>query len=89
MENIEILKIFRNQIDTLDKELIALLARRFEIVKQIGIIKKEDNIKPLQEDRWNKLLDDNIEMGRELLVSESLIIDIWNIIHQESLKLEK
>jgi len=62
MENKELLKIYRHQIDTLDKELISLIARRFEIVKQIGIIKKEDSIEALQLDRWNKLLQDNIEM---------------------------
>lgn len=89
MENKELLKIYRHQIDTLDKELISLIARRFEIVKQIGIIKKEDSIEALQLDRWNKLLQDNIEMWREYLVSESFIRDVWNRIHEESLELEK
>jgi len=31
----EILENFRNQIDTIDEEIIYLLSRRFEIVKQI------------------------------------------------------
>lgn len=89
MENKELLKIYRHQIDTLDKELIALLARRFEIVKQIGLVKKEEKMEPLQSDRWNELLNDNIEIGKELLVSESIIRDIWGRIHTESLELEK
>lgn len=89
MENKELLKIYRHQIDTLDKELIALLARRFEIVKQIWVVKKEEKMEILQNDRWNELLNDNIEIGKELLVSESIIRDIWERIHEESLELEK
>lgn len=89
MEYKELLNIYRHQIDTLDKEVITLLARRFEIVKQIWIIKKENNIQPLQNDRWKKLLDENIEFWEELLVPEKFIIDIWERIHKESLEIEK
>jgi chorismate mutase len=35
MENKDLLENYRAQIDTLDKELIYLFFRRFEIVKQI------------------------------------------------------
>lgn len=89
MEYNELLEIYRHQIDTLDKELIYLLSRRFEIVNQIWIIKKENNIPALQSDRWEQLLAENIEVAKELMVSESLVIDIWEKIHEESLRIEK
>jgi len=89
MEHKELLKIYREQIDTLDKEMIYLLSRRFELVNQIWIIKKENNIPALQKDRWESLLNDNIEVWKELLVEESLITDIWNRIHEESLRIEE
>ena len=89
MEYNELLKNYREQIDTLDKEVIYLLSRRFEIVNQIWLIKKENNITPLQNDRWQKLLSENIEVATELWVSEELIKDLWNRIHEESLKIEK
>jgi len=41
MELDELLVSFRNQIDTIDEEIIYLLSRRFELVKQIGNIKKD------------------------------------------------
>jgi len=44
----ELLQHYRDQIDTIDLEMIYLLSRRFEIVKQIGLLKKEDNKSPLQ-----------------------------------------
>jgi len=89
MENKELMWIYREQINTLDKELIYLLFRRFEIVKQIWIIKKQDWIVPLDNDRWNQLLNENLEVSREFWLNDNLIIDIWNRIHIESLEIEK
>lgn len=88
MEYTELLEIYRHQIDTLDKEIIYLLSRRFEIVNQIWIIKKENNIEALQSDRWQQLMNENLEMAKELMVSESLVRDIWERIHKESLRIE-
>lgn len=89
MENSELLKIYRDQIDTLDKELIYLFFRRFEIVKQIWLVKKQEQIIPLDNNRWQKLLNENLGVSREFWLSDEFIIDIWNRIHSESLKLEE
>lgn len=89
MEYQELLKNYRQQIDTLDKELLYLLSRRFEIVNQVWILKKEQNIAPLQNDRWNKLLSQNIEVGEELWIKKEFIEDVWNRIHKEALEIEK
>jgi len=89
MEYKELIQNYRAQIDTLDKEIIYLLSRRFKIVNEIWILKKENNIPALQESRWNELLNENIEVWNELEVSEDLIRDIWERIHKESLNIEK
>jgi len=89
MEYKELLANYRAQIDTLDKEIIYLLSRRFTIVNEVWKLKKENNIKPLQTDRWNMLLAENIEVAKELDVSEELVRDIWGRIHKESLEIEK
>jgi len=89
MENSELLKIYRDQIDTLDKELVYLFFRRFEIVKQIWLVKKQENIEPLDSERWKILLNENLEVSREFWLRDEFIIDIWNKIHEESLRIEK
>jgi len=89
MEYNELLKNYREQIDTLDKEVLYLFSRRFEIVKQIGLLKKENSIPALQQNRWEDLLNDNIEVWKELLLEEDFIKDIWERIHKQSLKIEK
>lgn len=89
MKNSEILEIFRTQIDSLDIEIVDLLARRFQIVEQIGELKKQDNISALQTARWNQLLE-NIKIQADYRwVSIELIENIWNLIHTEALKKEK
>ena len=66
MEHKELLQIYRDQIDTLDKEIIYLLTRRFQIVNEIWILKKENNIDALQNDVWNKLISDHIAVWKEI-----------------------
>jgi len=84
-----LLKELRNQIDTIDKEIIYLLSRRFNLVKSIWDIKKENNIKPFQPWRCKEVNEKLKENCLEFWVSQELVIDIWNLIHKESLKIEK
>ena len=83
------LKKYRNELDQIDKEIIILLARRFGIVKKIWEYKKKNNIWILQQGRWKQVLGNRKEIAKELWINENLIEYIWNLIHEEALKLEK
>ena len=85
----KMLEQYRNELDNVDKEIINLLAKRFEIVKQIGKYKKENNIWILQKWRWEEVLKSRKQIAKNLWINENLIESIWNLIHQEALKLEK
>ena len=89
MPNKELLKNFREQIDTLDAEILYLLFRRFTIVWEIWKIKKQENITPLQKDRWKQVLDEKIEIWDEFWLQKEFVVDIWNRIHKEALEIEK
>ncbi len=89
MENKELLKIFREQIDWIDREILYLLFRRFTLVDEIWKVKKEIWMNPLQKDRWNEVLNDKIEIWKEYNLDKGFIEDIWNRIHKEALKIEK
>jgi len=85
----DLLKNFREQIDTLDREILYLLFRRFTLVDEIWKIKKQIWMNPLQEDRWQQVLQDKIEVWKEYWLNEEFIKDIWNRIHKEALDIEK
>ncbi|MDQ7009855.1 MAG: chorismate mutase [Candidatus Gracilibacteria bacterium] len=89
MELDEYLKNFREQIDTLDHEIIYLLSRRFIIVEQIGLIKKDIGAESIQPKRWEELMYKVLEEAKDKHLSEDLVKKIWNLIHKESLKIEK
>lgn len=83
------LQPLRKQISSIDNELIKLLSERLEVVKEVWKIKKEYNIQPLQEKRWLEVLDNISSEAEELWLDKDFIIDIWNTIHKEALRLEK
>jgi len=89
MDNKELLNNFREQIDTLDAEILYLLFRRFTIVWEIWKVKKETWMIPLQTNRWKEVLDEKIEIWEEFWLKKEFVEDIWNRIHEYALELEK
>ncbi len=83
------LKKHREQIDSVDHAIIDLLAQRMSHVKKIGIIKKGKDIAPFDDNRWQAVLHDRIEFGKQHGLPMEMIKHIWNSIHKQSLEIEK
>jgi chorismate mutase len=82
------LEDLRKEIDRIDDQLVKLIADRMSVVREVGEYKKSRGIKPLDESRWQKVLERNRELATQLSVSEDLIVDIYNRMHESALKLE-
>ena len=82
------LEEYRKQIDKIDKKLVELFVERFEIVKQIGKFKKENNIPVVDNNRFQKVLEKVENIAEKQGVSKDFINDIYNIIHKYSCELE-
>lgn len=90
MENNEnLLEKYRNQIDFFDSEIVNLIHERFEIVKLIWEYKKKNNIPPLDEKRWEKVLEKVANQAEDLWLNPILVIHVWDLLHEEALKLEE
>ena len=76
----------RSEIDDIDSELLQLLARRMEVSARIGEYKKRNNVTVVQMDRWKKILSDHMAVGEDLGLSPDLISDIFEAIHQASIR---
>lgn len=83
------IKKHRDQIDSIDRAIIDLLAQRMSHVKNIGMIKKDQDIAPFDDNRWQAVLNDRIEFGKQLGLSMGMIKHIWNSIHEHALEIEK
>ena len=80
-----ILKNLRGEIDVIDEEILNLIAKRMNVSEQIGEFKKEHKVTVLQMDRWKKVLEDHINKGVNLGLSEDLVKVIFEKIHKESI----
>jgi chorismate mutase len=80
--------LYRQQIDIIDNKLIILIKKRMNFVKNIGAWKKKKNIKPLDHNRWKEVLESRISLGSKLGLKQNFIKKLYEIIHEEALKIE-
>lgn len=83
------LEKLRKEIDICDKKIVELLAKRFEIVKQIGIFKTKNNIPVVDNDRFKKVLEKAENIAIKQGISKDFINEMYNIIHKYSCELEQ
>lgn len=84
-ENIDVL---RGQIDEIDNNLLALLAKRMRISREIGTYKKEHNMPVLQSRRYDEIQRKRAEAARILGLDEEFVAAIMESIHRESVDLQ-
>ncbi len=75
----------RSAIDEIDEEIIALIARRMQLVRDIGLIKKEKNVAVLQPERFRALREALLLRGQKNELSQEFIALLLEAIHQESI----
>ncbi|MBC8320446.1 MAG: bifunctional 3-deoxy-7-phosphoheptulonate synthase/chorismate mutase type II [Bacteroidetes bacterium] len=80
------LEELRTEIDKLDGELLQILAKRMEIVDEIGDYKKENDITILQMKRWAGIINDRMSIGTHLGLEEGFLKKLLNLIHKESIQ---
>ncbi|WP_341652874.1 bifunctional 3-deoxy-7-phosphoheptulonate synthase/chorismate mutase type II [Blattabacterium cuenoti] len=79
---------FRILIDELDENIIALLAERMNISKKLGTFKKSSDIAIFQPNRWKDIMKKSITFGKSLGLSEKFLEEIFQLLHQESIKIQ-
>lgn len=82
------LKRLRTSIDKIDYEILELLASRSKLVHEIGLFKKENNITIFQPERWAEIVKTRSAYGKEISLSEEMLLDLVKIIHRESISIQ-
>lgn len=80
-----LLQKLRGEIDSLDQNVFDLLAKRMQISEEIGVLKKENNIPILQVARWNEILEQAIEKGKQIGLNSEFVYNYLAAIHIESI----
>jgi len=76
----------RQQIDELDNELLAILAKRMRVSKEIGQYKKEHNMPVLQTVRYDEILENRISQAGKMGMGTSFMKTVLESIHEESIR---
>lgn len=78
----------RSMIDEADDELIHILAKRMDLVTQIGEYKKENDITILQIKRWNEIICLRLSIAKELGLNKDFVKKLLEILHEESIQIQ-
>ncbi len=81
------LEYLRQVMDSLDTEIIDLVARRMQISGEIGALKKAANMTVYQPERWREIVENlTTRANGPLNLSREFIISLYEVIHHESIK---
>ena len=72
---------YRKDIDSIDMQILDLIAQRFEITNKIGELKKASNMQVFQPNRFGEILKNLKSLNK---IPENLVDEIWGAIHEES-----
>lgn len=85
-EAISELDSFRQKVDLVDAQILELMADRFQIIKQIGEYKREQNLAVYQPNRWQDVMESRIRAGVKKGMTEKFMKSFLFAIHEESVK---
>ncbi len=87
-ELIHQLEYLRNQIDTVDEELLATLQKRIHIVEEIGEVKNENQVTIFQMKRWMNILHNRKELALKLNLDPQIVHELFQSIHKYSIDVQ-
>ena len=79
----------RAEIDELDDQLWETIVQRMEVSERIGEWKKAHGVQALQPQRYEEIVKQRKEWAEQKGLSEELVQNLFDAIHQESLKKQK
>jgi len=85
----ELLQGLRNQVNTIDEELVYLLYRRFEIIKEIWMIPVWENLGMNKESRKQELLDIMLEEAKDKWMDFDFVKELHELVYAQGIKIQK
>lgn len=78
----------RRIVDSIDEELLQILAKRMKVIEEIGHYKEENNITIFQLERWAEILETRGDLGEKLHLNSEFINRVLSEIHKESIQVQ-
>ena len=78
----------RTEIDQLDKQLWEIIGKRVDVARAIGEWKRTHGEDILQPQRYQQVVENCIATGQQYGLSEKIVREVMEIIHNESVRVE-
>lgn len=85
----QILKPYRQKIDSLDDQIVDLLVEREKVIQEVAILKKAQNIPPVLQDRVDEVRNRNVARATSKGGSSDYMHEIYKKIIQLSCDIEQ
>lgn len=82
------LSVLRSHIDEVDEQLLRLLAKRMDLVREIASYKKNNDITILQIERWKEIMRTRKALGNTMGLSDDFLTQYIELIHKSSIRLQ-
>ena len=79
----EELHVLRKQIDHIDDQLMELLARRFEVTREVGRLKARQQLSSLDPKREQEKLERIRQQAQELSLNPEFVLRLFEILFAE------
>jgi chorismate mutase len=84
----EELEDLRKKIDALDGELLKALAKRMDVVREIGRYKKSEGLALRDDERLQALLAERLKTADGLDLPRDFVKQLYELIHEAALDAE-
>ncbi|NPA67255.1 MAG: bifunctional 3-deoxy-7-phosphoheptulonate synthase/chorismate mutase type II [Chlorobi bacterium] len=83
-----LLEQYREQINSIDYQLLELLNKRMKITEKIGRYKLKNNVSIFQLKRWLDISETRQDFGKTIGLDEHFIKKILQLVHRESIRIQ-
>ncbi|SDD16742.1 chorismate mutase [Williamwhitmania taraxaci] len=79
------IQTLRQRIDSLDAQMLELIAQRMKIAEEIGRFKLQQNVTILQVRRFEQILKDRLEQAEVIGLNHEFVKNLLEMVHKESI----
>lgn len=83
------LKKLRKKIDLHDRDILRALAKRGQVVDEIGVLKLKALVTIRQKNRWKQLMAKRLKQAKKMNIDFDLVRKIFELIQQNSILRQK
>lgn len=85
----DLLEPYRRKIDALDKDIIELLRKRYEVIREVGHLKAREGLPAIIQERVDEVRENAAKMGAEKNIDPNIVRELYAKLIAHSCEVEE